>query len=311
MLLRAFIAALVFAVACGQVRAADVVGYSEAYDALYRVDLTTRSAQLIGSATPANAPRYSTIVGLTYSPSGALFAVSDAKASKTLLRISTSTGLATPVGALSLGSSDELDIGLAFTADGKLWLSTNVGGLWQVDPGSAAATLVGSLGARITGLTSRGNVLYGAGSQGNNNLYQIDQTSGHATLIGAYGDSVNYVTAASPAFDASGQLWVILDYVPSPSDNIPTAKWSDLARTAVAGKGTLLNLGQITAPDNTPSADGLEFIGLRGFAIVPPSAGGTAVITDATPALGMPGLACLILLLAIFAGTRLGRYRPN
>jgi hypothetical protein len=311
LLLRAFIAALVFAVACGQVRAADVVGYSEAYDTLYRVNLTTQSAQEIGRATPLSAARYSIIDGLTYSPDGRLFAVADARGTKSLLQISASTGLATIVGSINLGSSVEEDVGLAFTADGKLWLSTRGGDFFQINPTNGTATLVGNLGVTVTGMTSRGNALYAAGSQGNNNLYQIDPATAHATLIGEYGTSINYVTAASPAFDASGQLWIILDYVPPPSDANPTAaKWSDLSRNSVAGNGTLLNLGPITAPANSISAGDLEFIGLRGFAIVPPS-GGTAVTTEPTPALGTPALACLILLFAVFAGTRLGRHRPN
>ena len=303
--LRAFLAALVLAVA-HVAAAADVVGYSEAFDTLFRVDLTTRTAQEIGRATPIGVTRYSIIDGLTFSPGGQLFGVSDAHAVKTLLRISSNSGLATRIGTLDLGTAQELDLGLAFTADGRLWMSSSPGDFWQVDPATAAVTRIGNLGVRITGLASVGNVLYGAGGQGDNNLYRIDPDTATPTLIGAYGSDVNYVSAASPAFDASGQLWVLLDYVPGTS---PTPEWSDLARGATSG--ALSNLGPVTAPANAPYFDDLHFIGLRGFAIVPPAASGGGGNVSSTPALSWPVLLALPLLLMVLAGTRLRRRRPS
>jgi hypothetical protein len=304
--LRAFLAALVLAVA-HVAAAADVVGYSEAFDTLFRVDLTTRTAQEIGRATPLGAPRYSIIDGLTFNPNGLLYGVSDAGAVKTLLRISNINGLAVRVGTLELGTDHQLDLGLAFTADGHLWLSSSPGDFWQVDPATAAVTHVGNLGVKITGLTSVGNVLYGAGGQGNNNLYRIDPDTASASLVGAYGSGVSYVSAASPAFDDSGQLWVLLDYVPPL--NPPTPEWSDLARGAASG--TLDNLGPVTATANTPSFDDLQFIGLRGLAITPPVPGGGNANVSSTPALSWPALLALPLLLMLFAGTRLRRCRPK
>jgi hypothetical protein len=306
--LRAQFAALVLAVAGSLAHAADVVGYSEAFDTLYRVDLTTRTAQEIGHATPNGVTRYPIIVGLTFSPDGKLYAVADGLV-KTLLRINPGTGLATPVGILDLGSTAREDIGLAFTADGNLWLSTVSGDLWQVNPGNAGVTHVGKLGTKIniTGLASRGNQLYGAGSQGNNNLYLINTATGQASLVGAYGAGISYVTAASPAFDANGQFWVLLDYVPTPNDNDPTPPWSDLAAGDLSGK--LVNQGNVTAPANTVSYEDLLLIGLRGFAITPPAAPtGTAVVQ--TPTLSLSGLATLLLLLVAGAGTWLRRNHP-
>jgi hypothetical protein len=300
--LRALIAALVFAVICGRAAAADVIGYSEAFDTLYRVDLTTQTALEIGRATPIGSQRYSLIDGLTFSPDGRLYAVSDAASVKTLLQINATTGLATPIGVLNLNTDKQLDLGLAFTSDGKLWLSSGPGMFWQVNPADASVTLIGNLGVKVTGLTSRGNVLYGAGSQGTNNLYLIDQNNAQATLIGAYGSEIGLVSAASPAFDAAGQLWVVLDYIP-----FPGSQWSDLARVETAG--SLNNLGAITAPTNSQSATDLAFIGLRGLAIISPS--GVTVATDSMPALSGFGMASLIAVLALFAGTRLRRRRPN
>jgi hypothetical protein len=299
--LRAYIAALAFAAICGRAGAADIIGYSEAFDTLYRVNLTTQSAQEIGQAT-LSSPRYSLLDGLTFSPNGKLYAVSDAGSVKTLLQISTTTGLATPIGVLNLNTNNQLDLGLAFTSDGKLWLSSGPGMFWEVNPANATVNLIGNLGVKITGLTSRGNTLYGAGGQGTNNLYLVDQNRAQATLIGAYGADIGYVSVASPAFDSTGQLWVVLNYIP-----LPYKQWSDLARAETTG--SLTNLGSITAPANTQSADNLAFIGLRGLAISPPN--GVAVTTDSTPALSRLGIASLIMLFALVAGTRLCRRRPS
>jgi hypothetical protein len=300
--LRALIAAPVLAVAvCGQALAADVVGFGEAFDTLYSVNLTTRMATEIGRATPVQAAtRLANIEGLTLSPSGQLFAVSDAGA-KTLLTIDKHTGLASVVGTLNLGTTAQLDIGLAFTTDGNLWLTSGTGNLWQVNPGDASVTLIGNLGIKVTGLTSRGNTLFGAGSQGNNRLYQIDPSTAHAQLLGEYGAAINFVTTASPAFDANGKLWVVLDYVPPPSG--PQAQWSDLATGSL--DGTLSNQGAITAAAGR-SADDLAYIGLKGLAIVAPQGQGVAP----TPAASWPMLALLGALLALVAGTRLRRNRP-
>jgi hypothetical protein len=308
--LRALPVALAFAVFCGRALASDVVGYSEAFDTLYRVDLTTRTAVEIGRATPIGGQRYAIIEGLTLSPTGQLYAVSDADAVKTLLQIDPSTGLATAVGTLSLTGgnvSQQLDLGLAFTCDGRMWMSSGPGMFWQVDPVSAAATYVGNLGVKVTGITAQGNSLYGAGSQGNNNLYRIDPTKATATLVGPYGAGVNYITVTSPAFDSSGKFWAVLDYVPPPNDTDPVAEWSDLAQVNPVS-GALNNLGQITATGN--SAEDLAFIGLRGLAL-PPSTCAARRPTDMTPALSWPGVATLIALVALLGGTRLTRRRLN
>jgi hypothetical protein len=311
--LRALIAALVFAVLCGRAIAADVVGYSEAFDALYRVDLTTRTATEVGHATPQGVPRYSIIVGLTLSPDGRLYAVSDASAIKTLLQIDPGTGLATNLGVMDLSSSGadvskQLDLGLAFTCDGRMWMSSGSGLFWQVNPASATATFVGNLGVKITGLAARGNELFGFGSQGNNNLYQIDVANAHATLVGDFGPAASYISASGPAFDTSGRLWVILDYVPPPNDQPPVPPWSDLASVNPVS-GTLTDLGNITATGN--SVNDLEFIGLRGLAIPPSACAFSRPSVVNTPALGWSGISMLVALLVFIAGTRLPRRRPT
>ncbi len=306
--LRGLFAALVLAVACGRAIAADVVGYSEAFDTLYRVDFTTLTADEIGRATIIGAPRWANIEGLTASPSGVLYGISDTATVKTLLRIDPTTGLATSLGALSLTGGDtsgQLDLSLAFTCDGRFWMSSGTGLFWQIDLTTTAVTFVGNLGAKITGLAARGNVLYGIGSQGDNNLYTIDLTTGAATLVGAFGSSVPYITTISAAFDAAGNLHAILDFNPSPSGSTIT-QWNDLAQIT-STSGVLADMGNITASGNS-DAD-LEFIGMKGLAIFP-SACAAQAATVSLPILSWQSLFILIALLILFAGMQFSRRYP-
>ncbi len=306
--LRALFAALVFAVACGQALAADVIGYSEAFDTLYRVDLTAQTAAEVGRATPVGSPRIANIEGLTATPAGTLYAVSDTDSVKTLLQISPTTGLATSLGTLSFtggNTSGLLDLSLAFTCDGRMWMASGTGSFWQVDPSTATATFIGDLGAKITGIAAHGNVLYGAGSQGNNNLYTINTATGVATLIGPYGSSAPYITTISLAFDAAGNLQAILDYVPPPTGS-QVAQWSDFAQIALTS-GALTDAGAITASGN--SVSDLEFIGMKGLAIVPSACAASTAV--ALPVLSWPSLLLLTLLLALVAGTQFSRRYPT
>ncbi|HTI96401.1 MAG TPA: hypothetical protein VL425_07840 [Rudaea sp.] len=307
--LRAILVALVLGVFAIQARAADLVGYGEAFNVLYAVDLTTNTAVQIGGPGQIT---YANIEGLTFSPSGTLYAVSDAGPTKTLLTIDQGSGIAAAVGTLDLGTNNQLDLALAFTCDGKLWMSASTGQLWSVDPATANVTTLGNLGIKISGMAARGSLLYGAGSQGNNNLYSIDPVKVTATLVGSY-QSTNYITTISPAFDTSGQLWAILDYVPPQQGNASIPDWSDLAKLSVAS-GALTNLGNITPPApidaKSPTYANLYQIGLKGLAI-PSGVCAAAATTAPTPMLSTRGIAALIALLLLFGGTRLRRRHPN
>ena len=309
--LRAFIAALVLAVVSCRVFAADVVGYSEAFDTLFRVNLSTQTAVEIGRATPIGAPRYAVIEGLTASPSGLLYGVSVSPTAKTLLQISSANGLATPVGVVALNGADattEVAIGMAFTCDGRLWLSSSGGSLYEINPATASATLVGNMGVKVTGLAAKGNLLFGAGSQGNNNLYQIDVGTAAATLVGPYGPGASFINTASPAFDSSGTLYVVLDYIPPAADNDPVADWSDLARVDPQS-ATLSNNGAITATGN--SYNDLFRIGLKGLAFTPSACAAVAAAATQIPTLSSATLAMMILLLAVIAGFQFRRRYPT
>ncbi|HZP65944.1 MAG TPA: hypothetical protein VFB32_06510 [Rudaea sp.] len=304
MSLRAQHAALVFALFSGGVFAADLVGYSESFDTLVSVNLTTRKATELGAAGYFGQQRVANVEGLSMSPDGNLYAVSDAL--KVLVRINPANGAASLVGPLNLAGesnpSAQLDFGMTFTCDGSLWLSAGDGNFWQVDPSTGATTLIGNMGVKVTGLASSGETIYAAGSQGNNQLYTVDPGSAHVTAIGAYG-TTNYITTTSPAFDATGKLWAILGYIPPNTTNFP--QQSDLANLDTA-KGTLTNHGGISVPQDLETN---YFGNLRGFAISPPA----CVLrrpTDATPAVSGRGLALLIGLVMLVAGTRLRRRHP-
>ena len=320
--LRAFIASLLLAIAGGTVARAATVAYGEAFDTLYAFDLSTRSAVPIGPAGSYAATPLSNIAGLTFSPGGQLYAVSDTLI-KVLMTIDRGTGAATVIGPLGgnaglgdagQGTFDVLDLGLSFTCDGRLWLSSGAtGSLWQVDPGTAAVTKVGNLGATITGLAARGNQLFGAGSSSDPDLYSIDVATGHALPVGAYGAGIDPITTASPGFDPSGQLWSVLDDVPPlpPQDSPP--QWSALA--SIATNGAMTVVGDITAPSGIkyPSnATQLPYIGLKGLAIASPCAIAAPAATDSAPALSRYGSAALALLVVLLAGTSLrGRRRST
>lgn len=310
--LRAMLFALVLGVFASQARAADVFGYGEAFNVLYSVDLTTNTAVQIGGGITDQGQIVGNIEGLTFSPSGTLYAVSDASATKALLTIDKTTGIAHAIGTLNLGSNSQLDLALAYTCDGKLWMSASTGQFWSVDPATANVTLLGNLGVKITGLAARGSILYGTGSQGNNNLYSIDPVKITATQIGSY-QVANYITTASPGFDPSGQLWAILDYVPPQQGNTAIAPWSDLAQLSLT-TGRLTDLGDITPPapidTKSPAYLNLYQIGLKGLAI-PGGVCAAAATTASTPALSTRGIAALIALMLLIGGTWLRRRHPN
>jgi hypothetical protein len=310
--LRALLAVLVLGVFGRPALAADVLGYGEAFNVLYSIDLTTNTAVQIGGGVTDTNQLVSNVEGLTFGPSGTLYAVSDAGATKTLLTIDKDTGIAHVIGTLALGTSNQLDLALAFTCDGKLWMSASTGQFWSVDPATANVTLLGDLGVKITGLAAHGSLLYGTGSQGNNNLYSINPVKVTASLVGSY-QSANYITTVSPGFDASGQLWAILDYVPPQQGNVSIADWSDLAQVSLQ-TGALSNLTQITppAPIDTKTLTYLNLyqIGLKGLAI-PGGACAAAATTSSTPALSTRGIAALIALMLLLGGTQLRRRRPN
>ncbi len=271
---------------CAGLQAAPI-GYVSSFDRLYRVDLGTGQQTLVGDVRLASNERVRDVEGLAFAPDGTLFAVSDA--SEILLRIDAATGVATVIGNLGLagqgtGSGNNLDFGLGFTCDGRLWLSAETAQkLWEVNVTTGATRTVGSLGAKITGLAARGMQLYGIGASGDERLYRIDTATGASTVVGTtLGPNLRYDDGGLD-FDADGNLWAVFDYRPTEPNRA-----SDLARIdATTGIATLT--GRSIADDG------------EGLAIAPPvcdapsGAVATSVPTGSTA--GQILLAALLLAL--------------
>ncbi len=308
---RAYIAGLLLAVASTPSGAAPLA-YGESIatinaqsqGALYRIDLATRSASLVGAAGLVGGAYTYNVRGLSFAPNGQLYAVSEDLA--VLLQISAASGKATLIGALNLNTSPNvtLDLSLAFTCDGNAWLaSATTGNFWQVNTTNGATTPIGNLGSTITGLAAQGNILYGTGSQANQNLYTIDTTNAKTTLVGAYGGTTGAVHTISPGFDSSGQLWAILDNIPGYNTNT-IETWSNLAQINAAG--AMSKLGTITGQTLVTG------VGLVGLAIAPPTCSvgdPSAALPHPTPALSRAALLLLVLSLIVLAGAGLRMHR--
>jgi hypothetical protein len=292
------------AVSAPSARAA-TAAYGEAFDTLYRIDLTSHTAQNVGRAGSSAGQSIGNLSGLSYSLDGTLYTV--AGGMNSLARVDPSSGRATIVGSFGLNGqgdpqrNDALDLGMTFSCDGTLNLvSAYAGELWTVDPNTGATTLVGPTGHTITGLVAVGNALYGAGGLGDNNFYRIDRKSGAATLIGSF-DVDTWINSVSMSFDDDGRLWAVLNYVPPEPGTTTVADWSDLALVDIA-TGHLTIVGPITGPDD------LRQVGMKGFAAAPPRciAGGAAGVYTA-PVGTPPWLAALAALLVVCAGWTLRR----
>ena len=226
---------------------ADPLGYAVAFDTLYRVDLATGQATLIGPVG------FNDVDGLAFGPDGTLYGAADATAgsgsgiSDLLIRIDTNSGAGTLVAPLAglagTGPGGSLDYGLAFTCDGRMWASSDsTGQFWEVTPATGAVRLVANTGAPLSGLAANGEALYGIGvTQGSGNatqqaLYQIDPETGAVTRIGSLGVG-DTLSGAGADFDASGVLWATLDSQPPDFDRASRIARIDLT----TGTATVTN----------------------------------------------------------------------
>lgn len=127
---------------------ASVIGFAvsntDSARKLYRIDFATGEATAIGPTGTSK------VEGLALSPAGDLFAVNPATSQ--LLKCSSETGACSVVGTLT-GVAPSLtgNAGLAFAADGKLYVGLNAA-LFRVDPATGAAMFVGNTGVAIGGL---------------------------------------------------------------------------------------------------------------------------------------------------------------
>ena len=260
-------------------------------------------ASAVGSAGRYAGQTIGNISGLTTAANGALYAI--AGASKLLLTVDPGTGSASVIGRLGIsggaGQFDALDLNMIEGCDGTLWLASGVTRqLWTVDPASAATTLIGSTGHSISGLAVRKDVLYGAGSKGDNNFYRLDPRTGAATRVGAFGPAMTrWVNSVAMGFDAQGTLWAVFNYMPPQHDSDQPADWSDLA-TIDPATGTVTRLGPITGPE------ALRQVGMKGFTVGPAQCTAPAASAPVSAPVGSPwALALLIALLIFVAGAHL------
>lgn len=288
---------------------AEPVGYAVGFDSLYRIDMGTGQATLVGPLG------YIDVEGLAFAPNGELYGVADAGAvppandqTDFLLRIDTATGAATAVGQMTalagtgVGTFGELDYGLAFTCSGQLWLSSDTTGqLWEVNPANAQTRLVGNTGAAISGLAARGDTLYGLSIDGNESLYRINTTTAAASLVGPIG-LPDRVFDAGLDFDAQGRLWATIDYL-SPPTGIPPLR-NDLARLDPM-TGGILELRTING-----AGTGIDTVQMEGLALAPTSGCGVTPPREdmrEIPGPGLPWLAALGVVLALVGRRRIAR----
>ncbi|MDZ4813916.1 MAG: hypothetical protein SGI99_15080 [Pseudomonadota bacterium] len=271
------LAAFVAVSMCATGTQADPYAYATSFDVgsgetrLLQIDLATGVSTLVGRTA------YIDVEGLAIAPDGTLYGVSDA--SKTLITIDTSFGRGTAVGpgngnlgvaGQGVGTFDTLDLGLAFSCDGRLWMSSDsTGKLWEVNRNTGATRLVGTMGANISGLAGNADGLYGVGVEATRGLYKINTETAVATRVGAVNTGAPYVDAGMDS-DSAGNLWAVLDYSPPPNNRPGDAgKQSDVVRVnAVTGAYTYVSR---------------TFSEVEGLAIGRPPA--CAVVTGSVPAI--------------------------
>lgn len=279
----------------------------ERIDALWRVDLATGEAEYVG----ATGVDFLSIDGLAMNAESRLYGADDA--TKTLLRISSGSGLATPVGNskhnMRLAIAPPLDFGITFTCTGELLVSASAtGNLYRADPGSGELELIGDLGEPIVDMATIGDRIYGIGrgsdAEGRQiapDLYLIDPETPAATRIGMLGDAVAPYNQAGLAADEDGNLWAITN------------------RRNLSGQVHLFLPGEIHRidPDSGRAEKVAEtIVGFESLAIAPPSecGGGRGEPPEpdeppAIPAFSPAGLVILVLLMAGLAAVGTSRSR--
>lgn len=280
--------------------------YLAAFNTLYRLDLTTAHATRIG-----NGIGFNDVEGLAFAPDGTLYGIADGTArsgteyTDFLIRIDPVTGTGTLVGHLAAlagqGPNGQLDYGLGFTCDGRLWASSDTTGrFWELDPRNGSVREVNNTGVPISDIAARGSELYGIGVKNgfgdpyHQALYRIDPDTATATRVGSLRVS-DALSASGADFDADGVLWATLDSQPPDTDRPTRLAQIDL----VTGRATIM--GPITGIADNISA--------RALAIGPPgdclaTGGGSAAMEPTlVPGPGLPALALLIIL-AVWTGHR-------
>ena len=281
--------------------AAEPIGYTAGFDTLYRIDLAT------GRATAVGGIGFNDVEGLAFAPDGTLYGVADATAgagsgvTDLLIRINPATGAGTLVAPLAglagLGANGNLDYGLAFTCDQRLWLSSDTTNqLWEVTLGTGATRFVANTGANLSGLAGRERDLFGLSVGAQPTLYRITPASGQIATVGP-ANVGGVVDDAGLDFDASGALWATLDPEPVAVGASRFARFD-----TGSGAGSVISTSSVAQ------------IGMEGLAIapVPACTSGDGLVNVAVtpitvPGPGLPMLAVLGTLAAALGLRRLRR----
>lgn len=198
--------------------------------ALWAVDLATGEATYVGWT---GRDYFIDIEGLGFDADGRLYGADDSE--DTLVRISTKSGNAAPVGGargnMQIPAGAHMDFGLTFTCQGDLLISSSgQQELYWADLETGKLTSIGSLGVPIVDMASVGDRVFGIGlgtdGQGNAlapNLYEINTELPAAELIGPLTGASPYIQAGLAA-DEHGQLWAITDRnsIPPSTDRLPS-----------------------------------------------------------------------------------------
>jgi len=204
---------------------------SNRVDALWRIDLESGQAEYIGWTG------FFDLEALAVGPDGILYGADDE--SKTIVRVSRTSGLAAPIGGLTgrgnmgVSVTDNFDFGMAFDCQGRAFVvSDTKQTLFEVDLDSGELTAIGqagSLGAPITDLAVYGQTIVGIGVgldvNGDTvapNLYRINLSDGTSELIGPLGAAASPYNNAGLEFDDSGVLWAITDRRAVPGGDFPS-----------------------------------------------------------------------------------------
>lgn len=280
---------------------AEPIGYSvnsrgndrddQRVNALWRINLNTGQAEYVGWTS------FIDLEALAFSPDNQLFGADDD--SNTLVRVSTTTGLAQPVGGAAnrhntalLPLDRKLDFGMSFTCDGELFVVSDVErSLFRANVETGALTLVGTsgaLGAPITDIAVRGDEVFGigvgldtSGLSAAPNLYRIDLQAPSAELIGPLGPAAAPYNNAGLSFDADGNLWAVTD------------------RRAVGGQDLSSQILRINPETGAATLVAETLVGLESLAIGPPVSCGRGAEPPAQakpiPILSWPGQLLFIM----------------
>jgi hypothetical protein len=188
-----------------------VVNYDN--NGLYAVDTATGAYTQIGTTTPPAG----SINGLSGTPDGTMYGIAGDCSTSYLVTIDIPSGETTNIGSIP-GVGCGIDLAYNTNDDMIYVVDLLTSSLFRVDPVTAAATLVGSLGvspnyAQGMDFEEESGVLYWATYTTSGELRVIDTTTGASTLIGAFPGGAEVDCLAFPTGGSADVPWLSEDPV--------------------------------------------------------------------------------------------------